>query len=284
MAPADSIWRAKVDTLPVASRSSAYVANIGAQSHVHADFGSGTWDGEPIGMPITLIPPGTSPAHVSFDYADESDPGPYPIPAGASIEGGAQSDGDRHVIALDPSDCRDYELYDATASSGGAWHAGSGAVFNLNSDALRPAGWTSADAAGLPILPGLARYDEAAAGAIDHALRITVPKSQAAYLWPARHDASSDTDPDLPPMGLRLRLKADVDISGLPPEARVVAQALKTYGAIVADNGSAWYISGTQDQRWNNDELSALSALTGSDFEAVDTSSLQVSANSGAAR
>lgn len=149
---------------------------------------------------------------------------------------------------------------------------------------MRPAGWTSADAAGLPILPGLARYDEAAAGAIDHALRITVPKSQAAYLWPARHDASSDTDPDLPPMGLRLRLKADVDISGLPPEARVVAQALKTYGAIVADNGSAWYISGTQDQRWNNDELSALSALTGSDFEAVDTSSLQVSANSGAAR
>lgn len=284
VAPADSIWRARVDTLPVASRSSAYVASIGAQSHVHADFGSGTWDGEPIGMPITLIPPGTRAAHVSFDYADESDVGPYPIPAGALIEGGAQSDGDRHVIALDPSDCRDYELYDAVPSSGGAWHAGSGAIFNLNSDALRPAGWTSADAAGLPILPGLARYDEYAAGGIDHALRITVPKTQAAYLWPARHDASSDTDPDLPPMGLRLRLKAGVDISGLPPEARAVAQALKTYGAIIADNGSAWYISGTQDQRWNNDQLAALSSLTGADFEAVDTSSLQISASSGAAR
>jgi hypothetical protein len=283
VAPADSIWRARVDALPVASHSSAYVASIGAQSHVHADFGSGTWDGEPIGMPITLVPPGTSPVHVSFDYADESDSGPYPIPAGALIEGGAKSDGDRHLIALDPSDCRDYELYDATQSSGGAWHAGSGAVFNLNSDALRPAGWTSADAAGLPILPGLARYDEDASGAIDHALRITVPKSQAAYLWPARHAASSDTDADLPPMGLRLRLKADVNISGLPPEARVVAQALKTYGAIVADNGSAWYISGTQDSRWDNDQLDALKQFTGADFEAVDASSLEVSGNSGQA-
>lgn len=284
VAPADSIWRARVDTLPVAARSSAYVASIGVSSHVHADFGSGTWDGEYIGMPITLIPPGTRPVSVSFDYADESDPGPYPLPPGALVEGGAQADGDRHVIALDPSDCRDYELYDASPSSGGGWHAASGAIFNLGSDTLRPAGWTSADAAGLPILPGLARYDECAAGAIDHALRITVPRTQAAYLWPARHDASSSTDPDLPPMGLRLRLKANVNISSLPPEARVVAQALKTYGAIVADTGSAWYISGTQDSRWNNDDLAALSGLTGSDFEAVDTSGLQISANSAAAR
>lgn len=284
MAPADSIWRARVDSLPVAARSSAYVASIGANSHLHADFGSGTYDGEYIGMPITLIPPGTRPTHVSFDYADESDPGPYPLPDGVLIEGGAQANGDRHVIALDPSDCRDYELYDAVPSSGGGWHAASGAIFNLGSDALRPAGWTSADAAGLPILPGLARYDEYAAGAIDHALRITVPRTQAAYLWPARHDASSNTEPDLPPMGLRLRLKAAVNISALPPEARVVAQALKTYGAIVADTGSAWYISGTQDQRWNNDELAALSSLTGADFEAVDTAGLQISADSAAAR
>ena len=284
VAPADSIWRARVDQLPVAANSSAYIASIGADKTVHADFGSGTWDGEPIGIPVTLVPPGTTPVKVSFDYADESDPGPYPIPGNALVEGGAQSTGDRHVIALDPSDCHDYELYDAVRSSSGAWHAGSGAVFNLGSDALRPAGWTSADAAGLPILPGLARYDEDAGGAIDHALRITVPRSQAAYLWPARHDASSDSDPDLPPMGLRLRLKADVNISSLPPQARVVAQALKTYGAIVADNGSAWYISGTQDQRWNNDELAALSTLTGNDFEAVDTSSLEISSGSAAAR
>ena len=284
VAPADSIWRARVDQLPVAAHSSAYIASIGADSHVHADFGSGTWDGEPIGIPVTLIKPGTPPARISFDYADESDPGPYPIPTDALIEGGAQSTGDRHILALDPSDCRDYELYDAVQSSAGVWHAGSGAIFTLTSDALRPAGWTSADAAGLPILPGLADYDEDAGGAIDHALRITVPRSQAAYLWPARHDASGDTDPGLPPMGLRLRLKADVNISGLPPQARVIAQALKTYGAIVADNGSAWYISGTQDQRWDNDELAALSALTGNDFEAVDTSSLEGSPNSAAVR
>lgn len=284
VAPADSIWRARVDQLPVSSHSSAYIASIGASAHAHADFGSGTWDGQYIGIPVTLIPSGTRKVPVSFDYADESDPGPYPIPPGALIEGGAQAGGDRHVIAVDTNTCSDYELYDATPSSGGAsWHAGSGAVFDLNSDALRPAGWTSADAAGLPILPGLARYDEASTGVIDHALRITVPKSADSFIWPARH-AASDSGANLPPMGLRLRLKASVDISGFPPQARAVAQALKTYGGIVADNGSAWYVSGTQDNRWSNDQLSALSGLTGSDFEAVDVSSLQVSANSGAAR
>ena len=273
-----------MDRLPVSPLSGTYVAAIGASAHAHADFGSGTWDGQYIGIPVTVIPPGTHTVPVSFDYADESDPGPYPLPPDALIEGGAQADGDRHVIAVDTSTCRDYELYDATPSSGGAaWHAGSGAVFNLDSDALRPAGWTSADAAGLPILPGLARYDEASTGTIDHALRITVPKSQAAYIWPARHSAGSGGT-DLPPMGLRLRLKASVDISGFPPQARAVAQALKTYGAIVADNGSAWYISGTQDERWSNDQLSALSQLVGSDFEAVDVSSLRISADSGAAR
>jgi hypothetical protein len=284
VAPADSIWRTRVDQLPVSSLSNTYIAAIGANAHAHADFGSGTWDGQYIGIPVTSIPPGTRGVPVSFDDAGESDPGPYPLPPGALIEGGAQADGDRHVIAVDPGTCRDYELYDATPNSAGAsWHAGSGAVFNLNSDALRPAGWTSADAAGLPILPGLARYDEASTGTINHALRITVPRSQQAYIWPARHSAGAG-NANLPPMGLRLRLKASVDISSFPPQARAVAQALKTYGAIVADNGSAWYISGTQDERWSNDQLSALSQLVGSDFEAVDVSSLRISADSGAAR
>jgi hypothetical protein len=283
VAPADSVWRARVDHLPIAARSAAYIASISSTQHVHADFGAGLWDGGPIGIPITLVPSGTPSSHVTFDYADESDKGPYPIPANALVEGGPQASGDRHVIALDPSTCTDYELYDAVPHSG-AWAAGSGAIFALRSDVLRPAGWTSADAAGLPILPGLARFDEAATGTIDHALRITVPRSQSAYLWPARHQASNNSDPALPPMGLRLRLKASVDVSGLPPQARAIAQALKTYGAIVADNGSAWYVSGAPDDRWSNDQLQRLSALTGSDFEAVDESGLRVSADSGAAR
>jgi len=284
VAPADSIWRTRVDTLPVAARSGAYVSAIGADAHVHADFGSGTYDGAPFGIPVTDVPPGTPTTHVSFDYASESDAGPYRIPSDALVEGGPQADGDRHVIAYDRSACRVYELYDARKESGTSWHAGSGAIFDLRSDRLRPAGWTSADAAGLSVFAGLARYDEDRTGTIDHALRITVPHSRMAYLWPARHQASSSSDPDLPPMGLRLRLRASVNISGLPAQARVVAQALKTYGAIVADNGSPWYISGTQDDRWDNDALHALDSLTGSDFEAVDTSGLRISADSGAAR
>jgi len=177
-----------------------------------------------------------------------------------------------------------YEMYDAHRLSNGSWHAGSGAVYNLRMNALRPAGWTSADAAGLSILAGLVRYDEVSLGRIDHAIRITVPRTQRAYLWPARHYASSYTDPKLPPMGLRLRLKASVDISTLPYQARVVAIALKKYGAIVADNGSPWYIGGTQDTRWNNDALHALSLFKGSDFEAIDESALMVDRNSGAYR
>lgn len=284
IAPADSIWRTRVDRLPVSSRSAAYVSSIGSAAHAHADFGSGTWDGGPIGIPITVIPQGTATVRIGFDYADESDKGPYAIPADALIEGGPQADGDRHVIALDTSTCSDYELYDAHRNADGSWHGGSGAIFNLRSNALRPAGWTSADAAGLPILPGLARFDEAATGTIDHALRITVPRTQGAFRWPARHQASTNTNADLPPMGLRLRLKPGVDISGLPPQARAVAQALKTYGAIIADNGSAWYISGAPDDRWDNDQLAGLSVLTGADFEAVDVSGLEISADSGAAR
>ena len=263
----------------MSSHSAAYIGSIGSAKRVHADFGSGLWDGAPIGIPITIVPAGTAPVHVAFDDAGESDKGPYAIPSNAQVE-----PGDGHVIAVATGTCTDYELYDARKSAGGSWSAGSGAVFDLRSDTLRPAGWTSADAAGLPILPGLARYDEAASGVIGHALRITVPRTQSAYVWPARHEASSDGDASLPPMGQRLRLKASVDISKLPLQARVVAQTLKTYGAIVADNGSSWYVSGAPDSRWDNDQLQALGQLTGADFEAVDVSGLQASSNSGAVK
>jgi hypothetical protein len=273
--PADNVWHADVSRLPVLANSTTLVASIGAGAAVHADFGSGSWDGGPIGIPITTVPAGQATAPVSFQYRSESDPGPYPVPANAAIEGGSASTGDRHVIVYDPAHCRDFELYDAHLSGGG-WQAGSGAVFDLGGNALRPAGWTSADAAGLPILAGLVRYDEVAAGHIDHAIRVTVPHSRDSYVWPARHAASSSSDPSLPPMGLRLRLKASVNIAGLPAQARVVAQAMQQYGVIVADNGSAWYISGAPDQRWSNDALHALGGLHGSDFEAVDTSSIMV--------
>jgi hypothetical protein len=281
--PADNIWHAPVTGLPVDAHSAAYVKSIGATSKVHPDFGSGTYDGAPFGIPITRIPAGQAKVKVKFSYASESDKGPYAVPSNALIEGGAASTGDRHVIVVDQTNCVDYELYDAHRS-GSTWTAGSGAIYNLRSDALRPKGWTSADAAGLPILAGLVQYGEVASGHIDHAIRMTVPSSQTAYVWPARHQAGSSSSSSLPPMGARFRLKASVDISHLPAQARVVAQALKTYGAIVADNGSAWYLSGTQDSRWDNDALHALGTLPGSDFEAVDASSLMISVNSGAAR
>jgi hypothetical protein len=282
--PADSVWHAPVTSLPVLPHSAQYVASIGADAGVKADFGSGVWDGGPIGIPVTYVSGGQRPVPVSFTYGDESDPGPYPIPADAAVEGGANSDGDRHVLIVDTGTCKLYELYDAHPNAGGSWQAGSGAVYDLTSDQLRPRGWTSADAAGLPITPGLVRYAEVAAGHIDHAIRVTVPSTQDAFLWPARHAASSSTDPSLPPMGLRLRLKADVDVSGLPPQARVIARAMQTEGVIVADNGSPWYISGVPDSRWNNDDLRALGTLHGSDFEAVDTSGLLVDQNSGRVR
>jgi len=208
---------------------------------------------------------------VRFEYAEESDRGPYPIPANVAIEGGRESDGDRHAIIVDRSTCRLYELYALYPG----WHAGSGAIWSLRSNRLRPAGWTSADAAGLPILPGLARYDEVARGAIRHALRFTVRRTRRAYVYPARHYASDLTDPNLPPMGLRVRLKASFDVSGFPWQARVVLIALKRYGMIVADNGSSWYASGAPDPRWSNAQLHTLGRVVGSDFEVVDTRSLR---------
>ena len=258
----------------MAPGSDATIATIGATKTVHADFGSGLWDGGPIGIPITVVGEAQRKSTVQFEYADESDRGPYPIPSGVRIEGGAAADGDRHAIIVDRDTCRLYELF-ALRRIGGRWTAGSGAIWNLRSNRLRPAGWTSADAAGLPILPGLARYDEIARGRIDHALRFAVSRTQRAYIWPARHVASSLTDPALPPMGARLRLKRDFDISGFPRQARIVLEALKEYGMIVADNGSDWFVSGAPDPRWSNDDLHTLGRVPGSAFEVVDASSLR---------
>jgi hypothetical protein len=282
--PGSNYWYADVSTLPVHPLSANYVTSVGAAKKMHADFGSGEWDGGPIGIPYTVVPAGQPGVNITFEYGDESEPGPYPIPADVPIEGGPASEGDRHILVVEDGTCRLYEVFAAYPDGGGGWTAGSGAVWDLGSNGFRPDGWTSADAAGLPILPGLVRYDEVAAGRIDHAIRMTVPKTQKAYVWPARHRASSNTDPNLPPMGTWFRLRADFDISGFPPEARVVLQALKTHGAIVADNGSAWYISGAPDERWNNDALATLGRVPGSAFEAVDASSMMVDPNSGEAR
>jgi hypothetical protein len=274
--PASNAWNQRVDTLPVASDSAAIIASIG-DGPVHADFGSGLYDGSSIGIPYVVVHGSKTPkSRVTFDYADESDKGPYPIPKNVPIEGAPQhaNEGDRHALIVDRDSCKLYELY-ALRRENGHWAAGSGAIWSLRSNALRPAGWTSADAAGLPILPGLARWDgDAATGAIRHALRFTVERTRRAYVYPARHYASNLTDPNLPPMGLRVRLKASVDISRLPKQARIVAQTMKTYGMIVADNGSNWFVTGAPSPHWSNDQLHALGALHGSDFEVVDTSSL----------
>ncbi|MGW7312495.1 hypothetical protein [Streptomyces sp. NPDC054865] len=280
--PADSFWRAPVDELPTHPNSDRYVSSIGAAEPLHPDFGSGLVDGQPVGIPITVSDTKLPESKVTLDYADESDRSGYRIPRNARIENGPASDGDRHVIVWDRALCRSYELWNAKPRAANAWHAGSGAVFDLRSNALRPDGWTSADAAGLAVLPGLVRHDEAAAGRIDHAIRMTVPRSDRSYVWPARHQAGTAADGSLPPMGLRLRLKGSVDTSKMGPQAKAVAEALKTYGAIVADNGSAWFITGEEHAGWNNSQLDALKDLKGSDFEAVDASGLRLSPDSGA--
>ena len=273
--PASNAWNQRVDRLPLAPNSAKVVAAIGKNDTLHADFGSGLWAGGPIGIPITVVSRATPRSPVTFEYADESDKDPYPIPAKVLIEGGPASDGDRHALLLDRDACKLYELYELEPQAGGRWRAGSGAIFDLRSNHLRPAGWTSADAAGLPILPGLARYDEVAKGRIDHALRFTVENTRRAYVWPARHFASDKTDPSLPPMGMRFRLKRSYPIASFPRQARIVLQALKEYGMIVADNGTDWYVSGTPDRRWSNDDLHQLGRVPGSEFEVVDTTSLK---------
>ena len=272
--PKDNHWNLRVDKLPVAANSNAVVERIGADDNAHADFGSGTYNGGPIGIPYKTVSKHQKRVPVSFDYAEESDGKRYPIPRNVPIEGGPDAEGDRHVIVVDRDRCKLYELFAAFPRDGGAWHAGSGAIWNLKSNKMRPKDWTSADAAGLPILPGLARYDEVKRGKIDHALRFTVPETRRAFVYPARHFASDQTDPDLPPMGLRFRLKASFDTSSFPRQSRVVLRALKRYGMIVADNGAAWYVSGAPHKRWDNDDLHSLHDVRGSDFEVVDTRDL----------
>jgi len=262
----------RVDTLPVAPDSAAIVRSIGPGGALKADFGSGLWEGGPIGIPYDVVGRATKRSRVRFEYADESDRVRYPIPRGVHIEGGPDADGDRHALLVDRNRCKLFELY-ALRRQGSRWTAGSGATWSLRKPRLRPSGWTSADAAGLPILPLLARYPEVRRGRIDHALRMTVSESRNAFAFPARHFASSDSDPALPRMGERLRLRAGTDISGLPRQARVVAQAMKEYGLIVADNGSDWYVTGAPHPRWDNDQLQQLGRLRGSDFEVIRAAS-----------
>ncbi len=280
--PPDNIWNTPVDQLPVLTNSSSMVTTIGAGTGFHADFGSGMWDGGPIGIPFVTVGGTQTKYPATFLYADESDRGPYAIPLTAPIEGGSNSTGDRHAIAIDTTNCILYELYNAWPQAA-SWNADSGAIFDLNSNALRPSTWTSGDAAGLPILPGLVTYDEVLSGEIKHAIRFTAPRTRREFVWPARHYASSLTGSQYPRMGERFRLKAGFDISGYPADVQVILRAMKKYGIMLADNGSAWYISGQPDARWNNDQLHTLGQLLGSNFEAVDATLLRIDPNSGAA-
>jgi hypothetical protein len=283
--PSDNAWNIDISKLPVHSNSDNFINSIGRDGHLHPDFGT-EWEGAPIGIPYEVVN-GIKKVTITFtDFGDESDPGPYPIPSDAQIEGGPNGDGDRHVLVIDESDCKLYELYRAFPQNDGSWEADSGAVWDLKTNAGRgskvpvPAtgkqGWTSADAAGLAIFPGLARYDEIVEnGELLHALRFTVGESQAKWVWPATHYASSDTNPNLPPMGLRLRMRANYDCSSFSDEVQVLCRGLKRFGMIVADNGSNWYVSGAPDPRWNDDHLNDFKTIPGSAFEVVDTSSLE---------
>jgi hypothetical protein len=267
--PSDNPWNQDISNLPVDANSATLIQSCGL-TNLHPDFGT-VWNGAPNGIPYIVVSGAQQRVSVTFDYADESDPGPYPVPASAPIEGGPQSSGDRHVLIVDRDNWRLYELFAAYPVNGGqSWRAGSGAVFDLRSNALRPAGWTSADAAGLPIFPGLVRYDEVMEQrAIRHALRFTCPRTRRAYVAPARHFASTRTDVTLPPMGMRVRLRASFDISSYPAEAQVILEAMKTYGLFLADNGSAWYVSGAPDPRWSDENLGALKRVPSSAFEVV---------------
>lgn len=267
--PADNPWNTDVTTAVVDPSSATLISACGLRN-LHPDFGT-TYNGAPNGIPYVVVHSGQPRVPVQFDYADESDPGPYPIPPDAPIEGGSSSSGDRHVLVVDLDAWKLYELFDAHAINGGAsWHAGSGAIFDLGSNALRPAGWTSADAAGLPIFPGLVRYDEAAEQhAINHALRFTCPRTRKAYVSPARHFASSDTSSALPPMGMRVRLKASFDTTSFTPTVRAILRSMMRYGMLLADNGTGWYVSGAPDSRWSDDELATLAKVPSTAFEVV---------------
>jgi hypothetical protein len=266
--PANDPWNTPVDKLSVDPNSANLIASIGLNTGLHPDFGA-NWNGGPFGIPYVVVAGNQKKVPMTFDYASESDPGPYPYPANAPIEGGASSTGDRHVLVVDRDNWKLYESWDSHPQSNGSWHCGSGAKFDLTTDTVRPSGWTSADAAGLPIFPGLVRYDEVSAGAINHAIRFTVVHSRKAFVAPARHFASNLTGTNYPPMGMRVRLKASFDTSKFAPQAKVILTAMKKYGMIVADNGSNWFFSGAPDRRWNDDVLSTLKSVKGSNFEVV---------------
>jgi len=263
--PAGNVWNQDISALPVASNSDTLIAKIGLDTGLHPDFGS--YRG--YGIPYNTVPGTQRKLTVRFDYSSQSDHVGYPIPSRPRIEAGS----DHHMLIVDSGSCKLYEMWNVRHTRRG-WRAGSGAVWKMTSNALRPDGWTSADAAGLPILPGLVRYPEVAAGVIDHALRFTAPQTRDAHIYPARHDAGSGSSASLPPMGLRVRLKASFDLSQLSPQARVVAVALQHYGMILADNGSPWYVSGVSNKRFNDDDLRTLNRITGRDLEVVDTSGL----------
>lgn len=289
MFPANNVWNTPVDKLPLDPHSATWVQTVGTDRTLHPDWGQTPTDPtEPLyGIPYVIVR-GTQPkVGVSFLYSSESDPGPYPIPPDAPIEGGpnASPDADRHVFVLDSDNCILYEMFHCFPQPDGTWKADSGAIFDLKTNVLRPDGWTSADAAGLPILPGLVRYDEVAAGEIPHAIRLTVPQTRRQYIWPARHYASYLSEPQYPPLGARFRLRANFDISHFSPAGQVILRALKKYGMILADNGTQWFISGSPDPRWDMDTLvPEMRGVHGSDFEAVDSSSLMVNSDSGATK
>ena len=273
--PGTNAWNTDVSALPLHPRSATTIAKIQSVGgdFLHPDFGSNP----DYGIPYVVVPSTQPLVPITYTaYGDESDPGPFPVPLDAPVEGGAGSTGDRHVLVVQEGSCELFELYVARRSGAG-WSADSGARWNLVTGDLRPIGWTSADAAGLPILPGLVRYDEVAAGSVRHAIRVTFAQTQRGFVLPATHFASSRTDPDLPPMGLRLRLRADYDLSAMTGQARVIAEAMKTYGLMVADNGSNWFFQGASDPRWDDDDLGQLKEIPGTAFEVVDTGPVRTS-------
>lgn len=281
--PADNYWRTRVDRLPLAPRSPAWVRSIGS-GRLHPDFGPSFGEQEvPYGIGVTVVGPTHPFVGVDFDYSDESDHVPYPFGPDTFIEGGRSAGGDRHAIVVAADTCRLYETWDTHPGSP-KWHAGSGATWNLRSNRLRPSGWTSADAAGLPILPGLLTVDDVASGELRHAIRFTAPVTRDVFVWPARHQAGSTHAASAPPMGARFRLRRDFSLTGWSAEARVVLRGMKRYGLVLADNGSPWYFQGTADPRWDADLVDELKGIPARAFQAVDTRPMQVATNSGAAR
>lgn len=268
--PDDNPWNLDVSDAEVDPCSDVLIASIGLDSPLHPDFGTVS-EGAPNGIPYVVIPGTQQKVPVRFQYADESEPGPYPIPPDAPIEGGPQSGGDRHVLVIDRDNWMLYELFSAYPDpESGGWRAASGAIFDLSSNRLRPAGWTSADAAGLPVFAGLVRYDEVhEQKEIRHALRFTCRRTRRGYVSPARHFASRDSDPSLPPMGMRVRLRADYNLSTFPPSAQVILRAMQRYGMFLADNGGNWYVTGAPDPRWDDGDLNTLKRVRGRDFEVV---------------